>query len=73
MPDLEERVRDLLERPGIAQVREPAPQPDERVLDEILGERAVAGQQVREPGRRERVALVQLPEPRLRDRRPLHV
>ena len=52
-----------LEAAGIAKVQEPARKLDERVLNQILGESAVTGDQVREPDRAVRVEPVQVGEP----------
>ena len=49
-----------LERVRVAEVPEPADHPDERLPCQVLGDRPVAGQQVRERLRRGHVAHVEL-------------
>ena len=63
-----------VERAGVAQVNEPSRQPDERVLNEILRDVPVAGQQVGKANGRIGMTQVQLADPaRARDRRCFRV
>ena len=54
-----------VERVGHAQVPESSDDPNERLLDEVLGLLMVGGEQVGEPSRRRRVPNIQLGEPSL--------
>jgi hypothetical protein len=62
--EIHDRTAEIrLEGIGVPEIAEPAEQPDEGLLHQVLGEGPVAGDQVREPGGVGGVPPVQLVQP----------